>query len=67
MLDIKYIHKLLDKDNVFDILRQTVSYFDSELDFDENTFFIELLNLTGYNIWFPEWKRFIDNLIIDTN
>ncbi len=57
------LHSIMNKDDVYQVFKQTILFFKPEIEIEKDTYFIKLLNFIGYDIWFPEWTRFIDNLM----
>jgi len=67
ILDIKSIHALMTKDDVFFIVDSIFKTFCPDFVLNKNTYFLEILGFVGYNTWFADWKNFVDNLLTDDN
>ncbi len=65
ILDVKTIHTLMTKDDVFVVLESLIKEYSSNFELNKNSYFFDILNLVNFNIWYPDWKNFVDNLVID--
>ena len=59
-LNINDFHKIIDKNDVFDILKNIANDFNILI--DESLYLSDIINLAGYDLWFDEWTN-ICNLI----
>ena len=59
-MNINDVHKIIDKKDVFDILKKVTHVFNISI--IEDSFFSDIIDLAGYDLWFDDWTD-ICNLI----